>query len=220
MRHLLLVAALLSGSAAAQPLGGWTMYVGQARFTGSPVSVHAEAQLRTHELTGDLDQVLLRTGAQYTIPGTRTTLTQGIGYIHAEARGEPDNSVDEVRLYQEALVGQRVGPARLNHRVRFEERFVEDQDVQTRVRYALFATVPITGNAVQRGSVYGATYVEPFLRVTGRSGRPVYDQTRVYGALGVRAADNLGVQAGALAQVFDGRTDWQLQLSLHHALTF
>lgn len=220
--RLFLLAALLSCSAAvsAQPLGGWAMYFGQARFAGSPVSIHAEAQFRYHGVGGDLDQILLRAGPQYTVPGTRTTLTQGIGYIRSEAAGEPDNGFDEVRLYQEALVGQRAGPVRLNHRLRFEERFVEGQDVQTRFRYALFATVPVSGNAVQRGSVYAATYVEPFLRGPGRGDRPVYDRTRVYGALGVRAADNLGVQAGALAQVFDGSTDWQLQLSLHHTVTF
>lgn len=220
--RLFLLAALLSGSVAvsAQPLGGWAMYFNQTRFTGSPFSIHAEAQFRYHEVSGDLDQILLRAGPQYTIPGTRTTLTQGIGYIHSESPGEPDNGFDEVRLYQEALIGQRAGPVRLNHRLRFEERFVEDQDVQTRFRYALQAAVPITGNGAARGSVYAAAYVEPFLRGPGRGERPVYDRTRVYGALGLRAADNLGVQAGALAQVFDGNTDWQLQLSLHHALRF
>ena len=195
MRYLFL-AALLSGSAAAQPLGGWAMYFGQARFTGSPVSIHAEAQFRYHELTGDLDQILLRAGPQYTIPGTRTTLTQGIAYVRSEARGEPDNGFDEVRLYQEALIGQRAGPVRLHHRLRVEERFVESRDFSTRVRYALQAAVPITGNGLQRGSVYGAAYVEPFLNGPVRGGRSVYDRTRVYGALGVRAADNLGVQAG------------------------
>lgn len=196
------------------------MYFGQARFAGSPLSIHAEAQFRYHEVVGDLDQILLRAGPQYTVPGTRTTLTQGIGYIRSEAPGEADNGFDEFRLYQEALVGQRAGPVRLTHRLRFEERFVEDQDFQTRFRYALFATLPLAGNGTERGAVYAATYVEPFLRGPVRGDRPVYDRTRVYGALGVRAADNLGVQAGALAQVFDGNTDWQLQLSLHHALTF
>lgn len=221
MRFLLL-AALLSGSAAvsAQPLGGWAMYFNQTRFDGSPFSLHAEAQFRYHEVTGDLDQILLRAGPQYTVPGTRATLTQGIGYIRSESPGEPDNGFNETRLYQEALIGQRAGPVRLNHRLRLEERLVEDQDFQTRFRYALFATVPLSGNGTRQGSVYAASYVEPFLRGPGRDDRPVYDRTRVYGALGVRAADNLGVQAGALAQVFDGNTDWQLQLSLHHALSF
>lgn len=215
-----MLAALLSGSAAAQPLGGWAMYVGQARFAGSPFSVHAEAQLRYHELDGDLDQVLLRAGPQVTLPSTRTTLTPGIAYVYSEAPGEPDAGFGEVRLYQEALVAQRAGPLRLSHRVRLEERFIEDQEVQTRLRYALFATLPVTGDAARRGSVYVQGYAEPFLRGPGRGDRPVYDRTRLYGALGVRATDGLGVQAGALAQVFDGSTDWQLQLSLHQTLTF
>ena len=222
MRFVLFVALLAGSAASAQPLGGWAMYFGQVRFAGSPFSVHAEAQLRGHEVASDLDQVLLRTGAQVAVPGTRVTLTQGIAYVRSEPPGEPADAAgtDEVRPYQEALIGQRLGPARLNHRFRLEERFVEGQAFQTRVRYALFANVPITGDAARRGSVYVATYAEPFLRGPGRGDRPVYDRTRLYGALGVRAADNLGVQVGALAQVFDGSTDWQLQLSLHHAVTF
>lgn len=216
----LLVPVLAASSASAQPLGGWGAYFGQARFAGSPVSVHAEAQLRGHEAVGDLDQVLLRTGAQVTVPNTRLTLTQGYAYVRSEAAGEPDDGFDEHRLYQEALVGQRAGPARLSHRVRVEERFIDGQPAQTRLRYALLANVPVTGDTVRRGSVYAAAYAEPFLRGPGRGDRPVYDRTRLYGGLGLRVSDAAGIQAGALAQVFDGSTDWQLQLSLHQAVTF
>lgn len=218
-RALVLAAALVAGSAVAQPVGGWAAYFGQARFAGSPLSVHAEIQVRTHEVASDLDQRLLRAGLQVTPPGTRLTLTQGIAHIRAEARGEPDTPVGEVRLYQEALAPQRAGPLRLTHRARLEERWVEGQPFQTRARYALFATLPVTGDAVRRGSVYVNTSAEVFLRGPGRT-QPVYDRTRLYAGVGVRATDRLGVQAGYLAQVVDGPTDHQLQLSLHHVVAF
>ncbi len=221
MRLAILAGLALAGtSVAAQPLGGWAAVFGQARLGETPFSVHAEVQLRGHRLASDLDQLLLRGGAQFTVPGTRTTLTQGYAFVRSEAAGTLDAPVSEHRLYQEALVGQRAGPVRLSHRVRLEERFVGGAAVQTRLRYALFATVPVTGDAVRRGSVYATGYAEPFVRGPGRGDRPVYDRTRLYGAVGVRATDRLGVQAGVLAQAFDGSTDWQLQLSLHPVVRF
>jgi hypothetical protein len=219
LRLVGLAALLAAGPAAAQPVGGWLAAFSQVRLDGSPLSLHAEAQLRHHEVAGDLDQLLLRTGLQVTPRGTRLTLTQGVGYVRAEARGEPDDAFGEVRLYQEALAPQRAGPVRLTHRARLEERWIEGQPFQTRARYALIATVPVTGDAVRRGSVYVNAFGEVFLRGPGRT-QPVYDRTRLYAGVGVRATDRLGIQAGYLAQVVDGSTDHQLQLSLHHVVTF
>lgn len=219
LRLLGLAAVLAAGPAAAQPVGGWMAYLGQARLGASPLGLHAEAQIRQHEVAGDLDQLLLRTGFQVTPRGTRLTLTQGVAYVRAEARGTPDDAVGEVRLYQEVLAPQRVGPLRIAHRGRLEERWVESQPFQTRARYALLATLPVTGDAVRRGSLYVSASGEVFLRGPGRT-QPVYDRTRLYAGVGVGAIDRLGIQAGYLAQVVDGPADHQVQLSLHHVVTF
>lgn len=201
------------------PLGAWTMYFGTATFGESPFGAHAELQVRNHDLTGDLQQLLLRTSGRYTLPDQSATLALGYGYVLSESEGEPDDPFNEHRIYQEAALPQRVSVVRLTHRFRYEQRFVEDADFQTRYRYAVFATVPLNQSDLRRGTLYAATYAEIFLRGAGRGDRPVFDRSRLYGALGYKLTDGLGIQAGYMEQGFASGTDHQLQLSLHHTLS-
>lgn len=195
------------------------MYVGTASVSGSPLGTHGEVQLRNHALDGDLQQLLLRTSIRYT-PDPSATLSLGYGYVVSEAEGEPDNPFSEHRIYQEAFLRQAVSRLRIGHRFRYEQRFVDDDAFQTRYRYALFATLPLTSPDLRRGTVYAAASAEPFLRGAGRGERPVFDRTRLYGAVGYMVTPSLGVQAGYMDQVFADDADGQLQLSLHQTLLF
>lgn len=220
VHRVLCLAALVAASpvlaqADEAVVGAWYMAFSTATFGDGPFGAHAEVQLRNHDLGGDLQQLLLRTSGRYTLSDDSATLALGYGFIRSEAEGEPDLPVDEHRIYQEVLLRQRVAVVRVSHRFRYEQRFVEDQDTQTRYRYALFATVPLTGG-LKRGDVYLAGYSEVFLRGAGRDGRPVFDRNRVYGALGYTLADGLGLQVGYMDQVFADDTDGQIQVSLHH----
>lgn len=225
MKALLLLALVVALPAAAQTgpveenaFGAWYMYFGTATFGGGPVGAHAEVQFRNHDLGGDLQQLLLRTSARYTV-ADGAVLSVGYGFIRSEREGTPDLPVDENRIYQEAFLPQRISVVRLAHRFRYEQRFVEDQDFRTRYRYALFATVPLNRTDLNRGAVYAAAYNEVFLNGIGRDGGPVFGQNRIYGALGYKVTDGLGVQLGYMDQVFADDVDGQIQVSLHHALS-
>ncbi len=206
------------------------MYFGTATLGGGPFGAHAEVQYRNHGVIGDLQQVLLRTSGRYTLPDGSATLSLGYGYILSEQEGDPDDPVDEHRIYQEAFLRQRVEAVRVNHRFRYEQRFVDDLDAQTRFRYAVFASLPLTSADFRPGTVYAAAYNEVFLNTSGR-GRdgidvPVFGNNRLYGALGYQVSGGLAVQVGYMNQTFgrstaDGfrqREDGQLQVSLHHNL--
>ncbi len=201
------------------PVGLWLMYFGTASFTGSPLGAHAEVQLRNHAVDGDLQQLLLRTSVRYT-PDPSATLSLGYGYILSESEGEPDDPFGEHRIYQEAFLRQAVSRLRIGHRFRYEQRFVEGDEFQTRYRYALSATLPLTSPDLRRGTVYAAVYAEPFLRGAGRGERPVFDRTRLYGAVGYVLTPSVSVQAGYMDQVFAADDDGQLQLSVHQSLPF
>ena len=234
---LLGLAALFSAPSHAQtapdpgdeaPFGAWYMYFGTAQVGDGPFGAHAEVQYRNHDVVGDLQQLLLRTSGRYTLPDGSTTLSLGYGYILNEQEGEPDNGVSENRLYQEAFLRQRVQTIRVNHRFRYEQRFVDDLDAQTRFRYAIFASLPLTSTDMSPGTVYAAAYNEIFLNTSGRERDgvdiPVFGNNRLYGALGYQITGGLAVQVGYMNQTFgrntdDGfrqREDGQLQFSLHH----
>ena len=222
MRFALLAFLLAGAEAPAQTGGGlglWAQYSGTFRASDLPVGLIAEVQARGHRVGRDLDQIVARVGGQARLPA-RLTVTQGYGYVYSEPAGDAAGSTTEHRLFQDVGGSRNVGTVKLSPRVRFEERWVEGEAFQTRLRVTLGAAIPLTGDAVRRGSIYSAGSAELFLRGPVRGDRPVYDRTRLYGGLGVRTTGGLGVQAGLLAQVYEGATDLQVQLSLHHAVTF
>lgn len=201
------------------PFGAWYMVFASTRFDGTPLGLHGEVQYRNHAVAGDLQQLLIRTGLQAHLADGSATFTLGYGFVESEQEGTPDLGVTEHRLYQEALLRQQVWRVALNHRFRYEQRFVEDADFRTRYRYALFATLPLTTRTMQPGTVYAAGYNEVFLHgATGRDGGAVFDRNRLYGALGYRVSSALSVQAGYMSQQFTRGADGQLQLSAHLTL--
>ena len=215
---------LLAGPANAQvdenQLGAWYMYFFNAPSSTSQWGLQGDAQYRNWDLIGDLEQLLLRGGVTYRPKNTNAMLTFGVANITTGQFGSSNDTVNENRVYQEALLPQKIGSRLfLRHRFRLEQRWVDNQDFRTRARYALFADVPLNGTTLGEGAIYLALYNELFIngeRDIGR-GREVdtYDRNRTYAALGFSLRNNLKVQAGYMYQHSNGVEKGQLQLSLH-----
>lgn len=206
------------GAAQNNNVGAWYIYFGNARFNNSPLSIHAEAQYRNHNIIGDLEQLLLRTGLQYNLKDNAATFTAGYGFIRSEPEGSNDNqaATTENRIYQEALLRQGIGRVRLTHRFRYEQRFIRDRDFRTRYRLAIFINTPLNQKSMAKNAVYLALYNEVFINGQKINGGPIFDRNRVYAAVGYMLGDKLGLQAGYMSQILESNTKGQLQLSLHH----
>lgn len=199
------------------------MYFFQKRFEGSRFGVQGDYQLRFWNVGGgDLEQLLLRTGATFKPANADILFTLGYGHITTGPFGEGTNNIFENRIYQEALFSNKVGARFLfTHRVRYEQRWVEGQDFRTRYRYNMFLNVPFNAQSLGKDVVYLALYNELFVngqREIG-GGREVeyFDRNRTYLGLGHGLRDNLRMQAGWMKQSTATWAKGQLQLSLHHA---
>ncbi|MGJ3233376.1 DUF2490 domain-containing protein [Marivirga sp.] len=198
-------------------LGAWYMYFGGIEFEESQFGIHAEAQYRNHNIIGDLEQLLLRTGLRYHLKDGSATFTLGYGNITTEDVGEPNDTFYENRIYQEALLRQTVSTASLNHRFRYEQRFVENQDFRTRLRYALFINIPLTDKKFNPGGFYIPIYNEIFINGEKMDNIEYFDRNRLYGGLGYVWKKNLKVQIGLMEQTLNNNfSKTQLQFSLHH----
>lgn len=202
--------------------GAWYMYFFNGDLGDGPWGVQGDLQYRNWNLGGDLEQLLLRGGVTYTPEGTNTMLTLGYGNITTGAFGGNDATVNESRIYQEALIPGKIGNRIfLKHRFRYEQRWVENQDFRTRYRYNLFLNLPLNQATLGEGAVYLALYNELFIngqRDIG-DGRAVelFDRNRTYGAIGYSLSNNLKIQAGLMRQITDNWSKTQIQLSLHHS---
>ena len=213
----------LSAQVNPKALGGWYMYFWNTNLKNSKLGFQGDIQYRNWNVMGDLEQLLLRGGMTYTPKNTKAKLTLGYGFILTGGYGTDDKSTtSEHRIYQEALVPQKVGSrVYLTHRYRFEQRFVENQDFRMRLRYNLFMNVPFNKAAMEKGTVYLALYNELFINTSKNIGNgntvSIFDRNRLYSAIGYQILDQLKTQVGYMYQSNNNFGKGQLQFSLHHA---
>lgn len=217
---------LLWYPAAAQPneaeVGAWYMYFWNTSFKESGIGLQGDVQFRNWDVGGDLEQLLLRGGLTYVPNGTKAKFTLGYGNITTGAYGESSATTGEHRVYQEALIPQGLGERiKLTHRYRFEQRWVDDQDFRSRLRYNLFVNVPFNQKTLEKGAIYLALYNELFMnlqRSTGVGTVELFDRNRAYAALGYSISDKLRTQLGFMQQTTNAWSKGQLQVSVHQKL--
>lgn len=199
------------------------MYFGSKDFGNSGFGIQGDYQFRYWGTTGDLDQILLRTGLTYAPRDAGIKFTLGYASITSGTPGESTARSHESRMYQEALFPQKIGTRfLLVHRLRYEQRWVDDQDFRTRYRYNLFVNVPLNSLKLEKNTVYLALYNELF--INGQTeigdGRTVqlFDRNRTYLGIGYGLRDNLRAQLGWMEQTTVNWQKGQLQFSLHHSM--
>ena len=202
-------------------LGAWYMYFYNTNFGDGPWGWQGDAQFRFWNFGSDLEQILIRNGVTYTPEDSGVKFTLGYASITSGVPGESDDTSHENRLYQEALFSQQLGGRfRLTHRIRYEQRFVAEQDFRTRYRYMLFVNVPFNGQSLGKGIVHLALYNELFINGQRDIGDDraveLFDRNRTYVGLGYGLRDNLRVQLGWMQQTTDNWAKGQAQFSAHH----
>ena len=214
MKKIVIAVFLLSMSAAfaqvngEDRLGAWYMYFGTNRVSDR-LSIHSEAQFRFWETTGNFNQLLLRTGLNYHI-SPEAIATIGYGYISTDATFEEfpgEENIRENRIFLQFILKNEVSRFQFEHRYRFEQRFLDfrtSTDTRYRARYRLQISLPITE------VLFINAYDEIFINLQGN----VFDQNRLYGALGFNVKPTISVQIGYLKNHFPSAKYDRLQLGL------
>lgn len=201
--------------------GAWYMYFFNHQFKNSNWGVQGDVQHRDWQFLGDQEQLLLRSGLTYTPKDVGIMFTLGFANITSGQFGDSDNTSNENRIYQEALLPQKIGKRFLiTHRFRYEQRFVENQDFRTRYRYNLFLNIPINNTSLSAKTIYAAFYNELFIngeRAIGNNNTvELFDRNRTYFGAGYVLNPKLRFQVGWMNQSTDAWRKGQFQFSVHH----
>ena len=204
-------------------LGAWYMYFFNTNFKESNWGVQGDIQYRNWNVGGDLEQLLLRAGLTYSPKSSPIKFTMGYVNITTGAYGSRSTTTTESRIYQEALFPVKFGKRiYTNHRFRYEQRFVENQDFRTRYRYNLFLNVALNKAEMAPKTLYAAFYNELFIngqRSIGNGNNVEYfDRNRFYAGLGYIISNKIKVQLGVMNQTTNNWSKNQLQISLHHKI--
>ncbi|RZN82906.1 MAG: DUF2490 domain-containing protein [Winogradskyella sp.] len=225
MRYILLFVFSLSFFASNAQVdqsqtGAWYMYFYSHQFKNSQFGIQGDFQYRDWQGLGDKEQLLLRSGFTYTPKNANVKFTLGYGNVTSGAPGSSDDTSSESRIYQEALIPQKLGRFYLTHRFRYEQRFVENQDFRTRYRYNLFLNIPINKKELTPKAIYAALYNELFINGQQDIGNnqtvEIFDRNRTYLGLGYVLNEKIKFQLGWMNQKTNTWGKGQLQLSMHH----
>ena len=206
---ILILGLILPISAQSQDsdFGNWLIYIGNKKLS-QKWNLHNEVQYRNYNTIGDLEQLLLRVGLGYTFNESKNNVLLGYGYILSENYLDNNTdkvSVNEQRIFQQFTSKQKIGIVSLNHRYRFEQRFVQS-DFKMRLRYFLGLNIPLTKK--ENNKLYFSAYNEIFLNTESA----VFDRNRLYGGIGYRINKNIRLEAGYMNQFFEKNSSDQINI--------
>lgn len=178
-------------------IGNWLIYFGNKDLNSS-LNWHHEIQHRNYNLFGELEQLLVRTGLGYNVNENNNVLL-GYGFIDSRNIAIESNEilkVHEHRIYQQFISKQAIGKIKIQHRYRFEQRFIED-DFRLRYRYFLSLNVPLLKT---NKKYYISAYNEIFINASQEN---TFDRNRIYGGLGYQLNSNIKFELGYMNQIFN-----------------
>ena len=178
-------------------IGNWLIYFGNKDLNSS-LNWHHEIQHRNYNILGELEQLLVRTGLGYNVNENNNILL-GYGFIDSRNIAIESNEilkVNEHRIYQQFISKQAIGKLKIQHRYRFEQRFIED-DCKLRYRYFLSLKIPLQKT---NKKYYISAYNELFINATGEN---TFDRNRIYGGLGYALNSNIKLESGYMNQTFN-----------------
>ena len=201
--------------------GAWYMYFYNHQFSDSQFGVQGDFQYRDWQGLGDMEQLMLRSGLTFTPKDSGLKFTLGFANITSGQFGGSNDTSNENRIYQEALIPQKLGSRfYLTHRFRYEQRFVDGQDFRTRYRYNVFLNVPLNKKELKPKAIYLALYNELFVNGQKEIGDnrmvELFDRNRTYLGFGYVLNPKIRFQLGWMNQKTDNIGKGQWQVSMHH----
>ena len=214
---LLVLFLTTNGNAQNTDTGNWFLYFGNQKINNR-WNFHNEVQYRSYNFAGDLEQLLLRTGIGYNLSENNNNVLLGYAYVHSEpyiAGTDEKSNTNEHRIFQQFITKEKFGRVNIQHRYRFEQRFIEE-DFKMRVRYFLSLNVPINKKEMEKNAVYASAYNEIFINTEPN----YFDRDRIYGGLGYCFNKNFKVEAGVMTQILSNSNRTQFQIMFFNSLPF
>ncbi|WP_397299466.1 DUF2490 domain-containing protein [Nonlabens ulvanivorans] len=214
---LLMSCLILSGQESIDKTGLWTQYFVNSNI-GARLKVAVDFQYRTYEIPDDFQQFIGRVSIGYQPKRTQIKLYTGYGYFNSGSFGSSDATSYEHRLHQDIWWNSEVSDFfEIKHRIRIEERFVENQDFRTRFRYMLFVNVPFNNKQIVDDTYYLALWNETFINgqtSTGLGSVQYFDRNWTFAGIGYKLNDDFKFQAGYMHELSPSIKKGQLVLSV------
>jgi hypothetical protein len=186
-----------------QDNGSWFMYFGDNSI-GGKWRLFTDIQARNLINNETQNQLLLRTGITYRF-SREFSLTGGMAYINTVTNNVMTR---EHRIWQQAVFAQWFASDKImiEHRYRFEQRFIKKYSdpvvdrYANRARYRLQTRFSLGLVDQSLNKLFLNAYDEVFLNIGGNISNEIFDRNRAYIALGYFLSPQINLQVGYLNQ--------------------
>jgi len=193
---------------------GWYMYFGNHRLAKS-WSLHTEYQWRRANWITDWQQSLARIGLDFRLK-ENFVITAGYGLIHTYPYGDFPvmTTFLEHRIWQQINTTNQIGRFTFGHRFRLEQRWSQHIsapshgetmkhgfDYSNRFRFMINVIVPLNKPKIESGVLFFRFYDEAFINFGKQVKLNIFDQNRLFGALGFQFSNQGNLQLGYMNQL-------------------
>ncbi len=191
---------------------GWFAWFNNYKFS-KHFGFYADVQIRSADNWDYVRNVLIRPGLTYHF-NSKNNVTVGYAYVGSYNKlPEPSkNSLTENRIWEQYINNAKFGNVSLQNRFRLEQRFIEQQTQNVfaqRLRYFVRTIIPLTKQqqAFNKGP-FAAVQNEIFFNIQNKDklNNSIFDQNRVYCAIGYRFSKKVDLEAGYMNQYINGAT--------------
>jgi hypothetical protein len=190
------------GQTSPQRWGSW--FVGTLQLPGHPVKKwggFVEAQARMDGVFHDYFYNELKGGLSYDLDKNFTAMLAAGRYATSDHRAPEDGPLNvEKRLWLQLVHSQYLDRIKIEHRYRAEQRWFshrgDSSTTSNRIRYRLYAFLPLNARKIMAKTVFLAVYDEIFINPKG----PVFERNRLYGGVGYQFNNHLTMQVGWVNQ--------------------
>ncbi|MEY2924189.1 MAG: hypothetical protein RLZZ337_737 [Bacteroidota bacterium] len=192
----------------------WYMYMGNHKLNDK-WELHTLYHFRRTDFGKDWQQSLLRAGLNYHVtPGL--VASAGADWVVSYPFGKQPISytTTEYTAWEALFLRHQVGRLNFMHRYRLEQRFIEKDTYDSsayawqktgntyknRFRYMLSVEIPLNHKTMQDNTWFISANDEIFVGMGENQGKNVFEQNRIYGALGYRFDKDFNLQLGYMNQ--------------------
>lgn len=190
---------------------------GTLNFYHYDVFSFAKKELRGREFQEGVETSYFQTAYSHQL---RPDFALSIGHIYQRSNPFNDEYRNENRIFQQATLGINFREFTMSHRVRLEERFLQNRsehntDFRTRLRYQIGAKLPLRGLSIDPKENYLNVYNEFYFSTTGER-NALFSDNWTYAGMGHKTKNWGSFEAGPIIQW--ARVDQQKDTRTHYCL--
>ena len=193
----IVVAVSQNSTAQTEGLGSWSVANIRHSFTNKWL-VWSEFQLRSYRFYNDFFYHEVKGGFQYNLSKDVNFLVGTGQYTTYSPGGNLKSPVvaNETRLWEQLVLNNNLGPVKIEHRYRVEQRWFNNTGYRNRLRYRINPIIAIGKPTLQPHTFFITAFEEIFF--TDKA--PHFERNRVFGGIGYEFSKIFTLQTGYVNQ--------------------